>query len=215
MLNIDEQVKPEHHFWLKNGKPIASMKELADEFEHMDSKTFSHHINEERNDFHNWVRDVFHEQKLADRLLSVESPSDAKDVILERLNEINEEKEKEWKPAVTVPEDFFKVKQTDKPKIELLPYNLPEKPQSNVKKKIIKKVVILSDGKPIEKTVEKRSIVRKYVAEKAKKLDNDDIAKIKREIQTRNYRPDFSMKDFALGFVIGVLVMAIIKSVLQ
>ena len=204
MPNIDEQVSPEHHFWLRSGKPISSLVQLADEFEHMDSEVFSHHINEERNDFHNWVRDVFHDGVLANRLLHVNTADEAATIIQKRLHEF--ETEKEWQPEVKVPEDFFRVKQSDKPKIELLPYEKPKPPQGMIVKKVVKVTERQSGGN----TIQKKSIVRKYINPK-KNLDRNELDRIKESIKERHafHEPTFSLKDFALGFVLGVLMMAI------
>jgi len=66
-------VKEEHTFWLNNGKSLSNLKELYKELRRMDDKTFSHHVNESKNDFYNWVKDVYNNKKLSDDLLECTS----------------------------------------------------------------------------------------------------------------------------------------------
>ena len=62
-------VKSEHVFVLSNGKNLQNLKELYKELRKMDKKTFTYHVNEEKNDFYNWVRDIYKDKKLSDDLL--------------------------------------------------------------------------------------------------------------------------------------------------
>lgn len=56
---------PEKHFYLHEGGSLSSLEELFTELQTMEDHVFSHHVNEERNDFATWVRDVMDERKLA------------------------------------------------------------------------------------------------------------------------------------------------------
>jgi|SRR3989344_3252697 len=64
-----ENVKEEYKFLLNNGKDINNLKELYKELRRMDNKTFKHHVNEAKNDFYNWVRDIYKNKTLGDDLL--------------------------------------------------------------------------------------------------------------------------------------------------
>lgn len=57
--------KEEHRFWCNDGKVYKSLADLANGLKNISSEAFSHHVNAEKNDFHNWVRDVFQDPKLA------------------------------------------------------------------------------------------------------------------------------------------------------
>lgn len=56
---------PEQHFYLLDGGRLASLEELFAELQTMDDNVFRHHVNEERNDFAAWVRDVMGDRPLA------------------------------------------------------------------------------------------------------------------------------------------------------
>ncbi len=69
MNNILLDVKPEHYFLFKDGAVVKNLDELYKTIEKISEDTFKHHVNEQKNDFHNWVRDVFEDKELADNLL--------------------------------------------------------------------------------------------------------------------------------------------------
>lgn len=61
-------VPKEKYFRLKIGAELANLKELAEILEIIGDDTFKHHINEKRNDFARWIRDVVYDSELADRV---------------------------------------------------------------------------------------------------------------------------------------------------
>ena len=66
-------IGPENYFNLNNGGVIKDIKELLFALKEIDDKTFKSHVNEKRNDFSFWIRDVFKNDYLADRLQLVGS----------------------------------------------------------------------------------------------------------------------------------------------
>jgi len=59
------------YFVLCNGKPVKNMIELADVMEEMEDHVFSHHVTPEKNDFAIWVKDIFKDAELAEKLAGV------------------------------------------------------------------------------------------------------------------------------------------------
>ncbi len=57
--------EPEKCFWVCNGQILKNLKELSESLEKMSDEVFKYHATKERNDFANWVKDVFGEEKLA------------------------------------------------------------------------------------------------------------------------------------------------------
>ena len=70
------QIKPEQYFRLDDGTELKSIHDLKDYAAHMRDETFYHHVTEYRNDFANWVRGVFNDSELADKLEGVKSKED-------------------------------------------------------------------------------------------------------------------------------------------
>ena len=57
-------VHPDHHFQVKDGRRIKNLHELVDILKNMDDETFRHHVNDEKNDFRSWIRDIIRDDEL-------------------------------------------------------------------------------------------------------------------------------------------------------
>ncbi|MEM2915996.1 MAG: DUF5752 family protein [Candidatus Woesearchaeota archaeon] len=68
---------PEKCFYVSDGSVYATLAQLAKGLRKMHPDTYAYHANEQKNDFHNWVRDVFGEQKLAQKLLTAKNQFDS------------------------------------------------------------------------------------------------------------------------------------------
>ncbi len=75
----------EQHFVLHDGRKIESLFQLVDELETMSEETFRSFANEVKNDFANWIRDVFHAPSLADELQRVRNRMEAQRAIMKHL----------------------------------------------------------------------------------------------------------------------------------
>jgi len=75
----------EYHFVLKSGEKLKSVQELADALESMGEDVFSHHVNEMRNDFAQWIEDVFEESDLAEGLRETQNRIETRIKVLQRL----------------------------------------------------------------------------------------------------------------------------------
>jgi len=78
-------IKTENYFVLGNGGVLKDIKELAECIDHLSDDEFRHHVNEQKNDFANWVRDVFDEKILADELFSIKDRKDTQIKLLKFL----------------------------------------------------------------------------------------------------------------------------------
>lgn len=69
MSKLLKSVLPEKAFYVCDGSVFNNLRELSDGLKRMSDESFSQHVNTEKNDFHNWIRDVFQEAKLANSVL--------------------------------------------------------------------------------------------------------------------------------------------------
>ncbi|MBI2141567.1 hypothetical protein HYU16_04035 [Candidatus Woesearchaeota archaeon] len=76
-MDILENAKPENCFYCIDGSVLRNMLELEQKLRTISNRAFYHHASQSRNDFRNWVRDVFHEHNLADELLKAITPAEA------------------------------------------------------------------------------------------------------------------------------------------
>lgn len=69
----DKTTSPHTAFRLQNGKTIHSLGELAATIATLDDATYTHHANNTRNDFAQWIHDVFGEKTLAQEVASAKN----------------------------------------------------------------------------------------------------------------------------------------------
>ena len=88
MVTKDEAKKylgdcsPEQSFWVNNGPIVKNLDELSHALPELSNDIFSHHVNNDKNDFSNWIRDIIGDQKLANDIIS----SRNKESMLKKLN---------------------------------------------------------------------------------------------------------------------------------
>ncbi|MEA2097790.1 MAG: DUF5752 family protein [Patescibacteria group bacterium] len=60
--------KDESCFWINNGPVLKNLKDLKESLLVMSKETFSHHVNKEKNDFADWIKEVLEDNTLANKL---------------------------------------------------------------------------------------------------------------------------------------------------
>jgi len=81
-------VAPEQCFWVNNGPILKNIDELANAMPDLSDDVFHHHVNNEKNDFSNWVRNIIGDKALANDLLSSKNKDSAVNKIRRRLNSL-------------------------------------------------------------------------------------------------------------------------------
>ena len=77
---------PSHNqFIVSDGSVIKNVAELIEALEKMHEDTYKFHANEQKNDFGNWVKDVFGQHELAENLKTAESKGDAQLAVAKTL----------------------------------------------------------------------------------------------------------------------------------
>lgn len=64
-MGILDDVDGDKRFFVCDGSIIKNLKELGVVLKNMSDETFGYHVNEEKNDFSNWVKDVIGDEELA------------------------------------------------------------------------------------------------------------------------------------------------------
>ena len=75
----------EHHFVLSDGKRLKSLFELVESLGKMSEDVFKAHVNEYRNDFSNWIKDVFKVPDLAKEISAINNRVEAEICLLRKL----------------------------------------------------------------------------------------------------------------------------------
>lgn len=88
-------VMPDQCFWVNNGPVVRNLHEMSDALAGMNDATFMHHINGEKNDVRNWVRDVLNDEELVIRLAAAKSKEKVLREIQSRIRYLEKKIEKE------------------------------------------------------------------------------------------------------------------------
>ena len=80
---------PEQCFWVNNGPIIKNLSEMANALACMKDKIFSHHVNKEKNDFGNWVRDVLKDEDLANDIARIKSKEKILKKVQSRISKLD------------------------------------------------------------------------------------------------------------------------------
>lgn len=83
-----EDVHPNSRFYTWDGSVLNNISDLYDHLLNMDNLTYSHHVTKNKNDFHNWIKDVIKDQQLADNILQSSSREETRSLINERINQL-------------------------------------------------------------------------------------------------------------------------------
>ncbi len=57
-LHLSSDIRPEHYFVLSNGEKLRNLTELIESLKTMSPEIYFYHVNEQKNDFANWIHDV-------------------------------------------------------------------------------------------------------------------------------------------------------------
>ena len=80
-----KSIKPENYFFLNDGRVLKDLFELAECLETIDNNTFFHHVNDGKNDFSNWIRDVFNDKDLAEEIYVLRDPKQMHLIIFKNI----------------------------------------------------------------------------------------------------------------------------------
>lgn len=85
LTKVKRRIPEDKRFVLSNGQVIGSLKELALELDNLGDDVFYYHVNEERNDFSNWLKDVLKEMELAEHLMDAKEKHDFQMKLLKHI----------------------------------------------------------------------------------------------------------------------------------
>lgn len=80
-MNLHQDTKPEKAFYCADGSILKNLRELAQKLKTISPEAYSHHANSYRNDFYNWIKDVYGNEKLAKEVAFAGSSREASAII--------------------------------------------------------------------------------------------------------------------------------------
>ena len=88
-------VPEDKQFITRDNKELKNLHDLKAAAKDMSKETFEHHVNGEKNDFHNWVKDVHKDHELAENIKGVKSAEELYEHIEKRVNFLHNLRQKE------------------------------------------------------------------------------------------------------------------------
>lgn len=196
---FDADIQPEEYFRLSNGRVLKNLYELMNALKSIDEDTFKSHVNEEKNDFGNWIKHIFRDDELADSVFNLKSPGDISKAIQSRLMENNQKEKTAKKPIKSYP--FVKqisknVQKKSAPAKDEKPAY--EKPADNGNAAYNK---VISQDK-----IDQILMKEKEIAKREEKIEEIET-KIEQELNdlSKKKEPKFFSKEFMQGMLIGLL----------
>ena len=181
------EVAPEDYFYLKDQTAVRSLTELLNFLKTMSDDVFSHHVNFQKNDFANWIGDVFHDYELANDILNSHSKEEMIICIQKRLEEVIDTNEKNSR-GKNLAKETIKTQES-----------------KNIEKEFTNRIRdILENEKRIlerEKEIEAKERMIEEAEQRIEERLNDGVKAVKRA---------FFTKDFVQGMIIGALVIILI-----
>jgi purine-binding chemotaxis protein CheW len=80
-----QDVPSDWHFITHDGRPLKNVGDLLDYARKLDDATFQQFVNQEKNDFYNWILHCVKDQELADRIRHVRSKDDVTRELRDRI----------------------------------------------------------------------------------------------------------------------------------
>ncbi len=84
-IRVLAEATDDRRFFCRDGCVSKNLGELSVCLTHMSQNDFDHHVNDIKNDFSNWIRDVLGDKTLADDLSGITKPTEAAKMISERI----------------------------------------------------------------------------------------------------------------------------------
>ena len=77
----------QYHFIVKGGKKLKDIEDLVNALHNMSDDVFKHHVNQYKNDFSTWLKDIFDEHQLSEEIRHIRNKTEMENKILRRLIE--------------------------------------------------------------------------------------------------------------------------------
>ena len=91
-------------FYLKKGRTVHNLEELAVAFKTMDSEEFNHHVSKEKNDFASWIRHSLNNADLADKISNLKTINSVRLELEKNIKSNSSEKVNPTESKTTRPE---------------------------------------------------------------------------------------------------------------
>ncbi|MBU3941555.1 MAG: hypothetical protein KKF74_01445 [Nanoarchaeota archaeon] len=83
--DILKDANSDHYFFVNDGTVLKNVLDLSKQIDKMADEVFRHHVNDMKNDFASWIKEIFKEEKLAEELLKTTDKDKTQLIILKHI----------------------------------------------------------------------------------------------------------------------------------
>jgi hypothetical protein len=84
----------ENCFYVCNGRKLNDLDDLLDELSTIDEDSFRYHVNEEKNDFASWIKEVIKDKVLANQVSKTKDKEKIISLVEKRISSPNRRKKR-------------------------------------------------------------------------------------------------------------------------
>ena len=84
-----KDVHEDFHFNTHDGRNLKNVTELSEYVKNLDEESFRNYVNEEKNDFYQWVKNSVKDEQLAEKIKQVKSKKDVSKEIIDKIKSIS------------------------------------------------------------------------------------------------------------------------------
>ena len=85
LSKLCEDVGEDKKFLVANGEILSNIWDLIHLLDHIDDYTFYHHVNDEKNDFYNWIKEMYGDGEFEKVILPIRNPKELEIAILKYI----------------------------------------------------------------------------------------------------------------------------------
>jgi len=83
--DILKDANSDHYFFVNDGTVLKNVLDLSKQLDKMSEEVFRYHVNDMKNDFASWIKEIFKEEKLAEELLKTTEKDKTQIIILKHI----------------------------------------------------------------------------------------------------------------------------------
>jgi len=83
--DILKDANSDHYFFVNDGTVLKNVLDLSKQLDKMSEEVFRYHVNDMKNDFASWIKEIFKEEKLAEELLKTTEKDKTQIVLLKHI----------------------------------------------------------------------------------------------------------------------------------
>ncbi|MBW2992742.1 hypothetical protein KY345_06005 [Candidatus Woesearchaeota archaeon] len=218
MEELLADAKPENYFITRDGQRIKNLYQLHKSLLNMDDGVYSHHVNKEKNDFYNWVKDIYNDEALSSIVLKCKTKNELAQKLKGKIEEaVQKEKQHDVRKIINQAKKEIQEKKRMQEEAEKREAEIEGRKEAKEAEQI-KKIKEQPAKKEVRKKPEPKPEIKKEPKTEKHVFVNKPPRQFTEEERTGPISNATYMRvsaiDFVFGIIIGVIAILILKQLL-